>query len=42
MDKAISILSDNSLQKYEMNRFRQVLSLNGYKTAFVDLICAWK
>ena len=40
MDRAKSIKSDNDLQKDEINRVKQVLNLNGYKTAFVDKVCA--
>ena len=40
MDRAKSIPSDNDLQKDEINRVKQILSLNGYKTAFVDKVCA--
>ena len=40
MDRAKSIPSDNDLKKDEINRVKQVLSLNGYKTAFVDKVCA--
>ena len=40
MDRAKSIPSDNDLQKDEINRVKQVLSLNGYKTPFVDKVCA--
>ena len=40
MDRAKSIPSDNDLQNDEINRVKQVLSLNGYKTAFVDKVCA--
>ena len=42
MDRAKSIPSANDLQKDEINRVKQVLSLNGYKTAFVDKVCARK
>ena len=41
MDRAKSIPSDNDLKKDEINRVKQVLSLNGYKTAFVDKVCTW-
>ena len=40
MDGAKSIPSDNDLKKDEINRTKEVLSLNGYKTAFVDKVCA--
>ena len=40
MDRAKSIPSDNDLKKDEINRVKKVLSLNGYKTAFVDKVCA--
>ena len=40
MDRAKSIPSDNDLKKDEINRVKKFLSLNGYKTAFVDKVCA--